>query len=193
MSDPYTRVSRRELYRNPWLTVEVHEIVHPSGVPGEHVLVGGGAASGVLVVEDGGFIFARQPRFGAREWVVEIVKGGADAGETALDCAKRELREELGLTASSWTPIGATFELPSIMDAPVQLFVAAGLQRVATELEHVETIDPLRMSIEDAYAAALDGRIDDAVTLAAMLRYRLITGAASSSDSTDTRAHQARH
>lgn len=173
MSDPYLRISKREVYRNPWLAVEVHEIVHPTGAPGEHVLVLSGRASGVLVVEDDDFILASQPRFGARGHFIEIVKGGADEGETAFDCAKRELREELGLEAADWAPLGRTFEIPSIMDAPVELFVASGLTRVATDQEQVEDVKPVRMPIEDAYRAALDGRIDDAVTLAALLRYRL--------------------
>jgi len=174
VNDPYQRVSKRELYRNPWLAVEVHEIVHPTGAPGEHLLVLSGRASAVLVVEDDSFILASQPRFGARAHFVEVVKGGADEGETAFDCAKRELREELGLEASDWTPLGRTYEIPSIMDEPVELFLASGLTRVATEQEHVEDIRPVHMPIEDAYRAALDGRIDDAVTLVALLRYRLM-------------------
>ncbi|MBV8639504.1 MAG: NUDIX hydrolase [Candidatus Eremiobacteraeota bacterium] len=174
MSDPYQRISKREVYRNPWLAVEVHEIVHPTGAPGEHVLILSGRASGVLVVENDAFILASQPRFGARRQYVEIVKGGADEGETAFDCAKRELREELGLEATDWTPLGRTYEIPSIMDAPVELFLASGLTRVATDQERVEDVRLLRMPIDDAYRKVLDGSIDDAVTLAALLRYRLM-------------------
>lgn len=191
--DPYERISKREVYRNPWLTVEVHAIVHPTGAPGEHLLVGGSPPSGVLVVDDDAFLFARQPRFGARSSMIEIVKGGADSGESALDCAKRELREELGLVAASWKPLGVTYEIPSIMDAPVELFIASELTRVQTDQEHVESIDIARMPIDDAYRAACDGRIDDAVTLAAMLRYFLLTRGASSPDSTDVQAHRGPH
>ncbi len=174
MNDPYQRIAKREVYRNPWLAVEVHEIVHPTGARGEHVLVVGGRPSGVLVVEGDAFLFASQPRFGARAQYVEIVKGGAGDGESAFDCAKRELREELGLHAAQWTPLGATYEIPSIMDSPVALFLASRLLRVETDQEHVEEIKEVRMPIDDAYRAALDGTIDDAVTLAAMLRYRLM-------------------
>ena len=191
--DPYERISKREVYRNPWLTVEAHTIVHPTGAAGEHVLIGGSPPSAVLVVDDDAFLFARQPRFGARSWMIEVVKGGADDGESALDCAKRELREELGLIAASWMPLGVAYEIPSIMDAPVELFVASELTRVETDQEHVESIEIARVSIEDAYRAACDGRIDDAVTLAAMLRYLLLMRAASSPDSTDVRARQGRH
>ncbi|HET9029961.1 MAG TPA: NUDIX hydrolase [Candidatus Aquilonibacter sp.] len=192
-TDPYARLSKRVVYRNQWIIVEAHEIVHPTGSPGEHVLIAAGRPSGVLVVENDEFIFARQPRFGARRWVIEIVKGGGDEGESAIECARRELREELGLHARSWLSLGATYESPSIMDDPVELFLAQDLERVPTDPEHVERIELVRMPIDDAYRAALDGRIDDAVTLAALLRYKLVTAAASSTDSTDIRAHQGRH
>jgi len=170
---PYQRLSQREIYRNPWLAVEVHEIVHPTGAAGEHALIVTGRASGVLVVEGDAFVFARQPRFAADAHVIEIVKGGANEGESTLACAQRELAEELGFEAQQWTPLGIVYEIPSIVESAVTLFVASVLRAVPSAPEHVEAIDAVRMPIDDAYAAANDGRIDDAVTLAALLRYRL--------------------
>lgn len=171
----YQRLAQRELYRNPWVAVHVHQIIHPTGAPGEHIAIATGAASGVLVVDSEGFIFARQPRFAADARMLEIVKGGADEGETMLGCAQRELREELGLVAADWRPLGVTYELPSIVEHPVALFVARDLRTVPSAPEHVEAIEAVRIPIDDAYRAARDGRIDDAVTLAALLRYLIIS------------------
>ncbi len=179
-SSPYRRLRGGEIYRNPWISVEVHEIVHPTGAPGEHVLVATGRASGVLVVEGDAFVLARQARFAVDTEVLEIVKGGADEGESALACAQRELREELGLEANAWTPLGVTYELPSIVQYPVSLFIAADVRAVSSAPEAVERIDAVRIPIEDAYRAAIDGRIDDAVTIAALMRYRLLNGATES-------------
>lgn len=174
MSDAYRRLERREIYRNPWIAVDVHSMIHPTGVPGEHVTVGTGRASGVLVEDGSAFLFARQPRFAARIEAVEIVKGGADDDETPLACAQRELREELGIEAQAWIPLGIAYEIPSIVEEPLTLFLAREVRAVGAAPEAVEQIVPMRMEIDDAYRAAMDGRIDDAVTLAALLRYRLI-------------------
>jgi len=174
--DPYQRLRKREVYRNPWLGVEVHDIVHPTGKPGEHVLIVSPAATGVLVEEDGAFIFASQPRFGARANVLEIVKGGAEPDESPLECAQRELREELGLVARDWEPLGIAFEIPSIMSDPVTLFLASGLEHGESAPEEIERITPHRMSITEAFAAANSGEISDAVTLVALLRYLLRRG-----------------
>ena len=172
MSDPYQRLSKRELYRNPWLAVEAHEIVHPHGEPGEHVLVATGHASGILVVDGEEFVLARQPRFAAKSVQLEIVKGGADVDESALECAKRELREELGIEAREWRDLGIAHEIPSIVDHPVTLFVASDITWVQTEMEAVERVEPVRIRQSEAYEAALNGDINDAITIAAFFRYR---------------------
>ena len=171
--DPYERVSRAEIYRNPWVALEVHEIVHPTGVAGEHALIVTPPASAALVLDGDAFVLAVQPRFGARSHVIEIVKGGADEGESALACAQRELREELGLEAETWESLGICWEIPSIVAHPVAIFLASGVRDVAPAQEAVERVERLRLPVDEAYAAARDGRIDDAVTLAALLRYRL--------------------
>jgi ADP-ribose pyrophosphatase len=170
---PYSRLAKRELYRNRWLAVEVHDMVHPTGAAGEHVLIATGRACGVLVVDGDAFVLARQARFAADTQVLEIVKGGAAQGETPLACAQRELREELGLEAMRWTGLGVVHEIPSIVEYPLTLFLARDLRAGESAQEDVEAVVGERIALDDAYRAAVDGRIDDAVTLAALLRYRL--------------------
>ncbi|HUA08764.1 MAG TPA: NUDIX hydrolase [Candidatus Acidoferrales bacterium] len=170
---PYQRLVQREIYRNPWVAVRVHEIIHPTGATGEHVAIATGRASAVLVIDRKEFIFTRQPRFAADTFVIEVVKGGAGEGESSLECAQRELREELGLAAASWTPLGVLYEVPSIIEHPVVLYIARDLRAARSDAEETESIEPVRMPMDDAFRAVRDGRIDDAVTLGALLRYLL--------------------
>lgn len=176
MSDPYVRLQRRELYRNRWLAVEAHAIVHPSGEPGEHLLVVIPQASAVVVEDGDDLIFAKQPRFAARRVVVEIVKGGRDPGETALECAQRELREELGITARDWTELGRLYEIPSIVNEPLAIFLARNLSFETPDPERQESIEIVRMPVDDALRAAASGELDDAVTVAALFRYAALIG-----------------
>lgn len=170
----YQRLASKELYRNPFLSVEVHSIVHPSGVNGEHLLVLTPPCSAVIVADGGDLLFTRQPRFGAQADVLEIVKGGSEEGETPLECAQREAREELGVVASHWEPLGHLFEIPSIVDTPVELFLAHGIEHVDTAFEPVETIELVRIPEKVAIRAAASGQINDAVTVAALLRYGIL-------------------
>ena len=172
----YQRSGSREIYRNAWLAVEIHQIVHPTGRPGEHALIVTPPASAPLVADGGDLLFARQARFGAQAQILEVVKGGAEPGESQLDCARREVREELGVVAAEWEPLGRLYEIPSIMNSPVELFVARGIEHVETEFEPVESIELVRVPEAVAFAAAASGQISDAVTVAALLRYALKTG-----------------
>jgi ADP-ribose pyrophosphatase len=172
----YQRLRSREVYRNPFLAVEAHEIVHPSGVTGEHALIVTPPCSAVIVADGGDLLFARQPRFGAQAEVLEIVKGGADPGETSLECAQRETREELGIVAAHWTQLGHLYEIPSLMNSPIELFLAHGVEHVDSESEDIETIELVRLPQELAIQAAASGKINDAVTVAALLRYGLRSG-----------------
>lgn len=172
----YQRKRAREIYRNQWLAVEVHDIVHPSGVEGEHLLVASPPASAIVVADGGDLLFARQPRFAVDAAVLEIVKGGKEEGETPEACAKRELREELGVVASHWEPLGVLYEIPSIVREPVSLFLAHGIEHVDPAFEAVETIELVRIPEMVAVNAAASGQINDAVTVAALLRYSVRCG-----------------
>jgi 8-oxo-dGTP pyrophosphatase MutT (NUDIX family) len=171
VSDPYRRLSCRQLYQSMWLSVEAHGIIHPTGVSGEHVLITTPQSSAVVVQDRDELIFTLQPRFAARRRVIEIVKGGRHRDETARDCAKRELREELGISARDWSDLGCLREIPSIVDPPVRIFLARELEFAAPDLAAEESISCVRLTIEAALAAALSGEIDDAVTVAALFRF----------------------
>jgi ADP-ribose pyrophosphatase len=168
----YERRARRVVYENTWLRFDVHDIVHPNGLRGEHGVVATAGASGVVAVDGDAVLLVRQPRFAADAAVVEIVKGGRHAGESALDCAKRELREETGFRAGRWDELGQGFEIPSIVEPAVTLFLARDLIRDPAPPEDVESIEVVRMPLEDMLDACAAGEMDDALTALALLRAR---------------------
>ncbi len=174
--DPYKRLDKKTVYENEWLSVEAHRITHPNGSAGEHLIIVTPQACGVVVEDKGYLLFARQPRFAARQYVTEIVKGGGSAGESPLESAKRELREELGITAQRWSALGILREIPSIVDPPVVLFLAREVEYGNSEPSDAETITMVRATIADSLDAAMNGAIDDAVTVAALFRFAGLGG-----------------
>jgi 8-oxo-dGTP pyrophosphatase MutT (NUDIX family) len=166
----YQRRAKRTVYENAWVRFEAHEIVHPNGAPGEHGVVVTPAASAVVLVEGDDVLLVRQPRFAVDAIVVEAIKGGRHGDETSLECAIRESREEAGVVAAHWIALGSAYEIPSIIENPVALFLGTQLSAAPLEPEAVERIEVVRMRLDDALAACADGRIDDAVTTIALLR-----------------------
>lgn len=168
----YQRRSKRVVYENAWLRFEAHEIVHPNGTPGEHGVIATPPASAVVLIDGDDVLLARQARFAVDRVVLEVVKGGRHAGEDALACAQRESREEAGVVAACWRSLGVTYEIPSVVQEPVALFLGEHLTPAPLPPEAVERIDVVRMPFADALDACADGRIADAVTAIALLRAR---------------------
>jgi 8-oxo-dGTP pyrophosphatase MutT (NUDIX family) len=166
----FVRRAKRTVYANSWIAFEAHDIVHPNGAPGEHGLVVAPPASAIVVCDDGFVWLTRQARFAVDRVMLEVVKGGAAPGESPLHAAQRETREEIGVEAARWDALGVAYELPSLVDHAVSLFLARDLTHVATEHEHVESIETIRMPFADALAAAINGELDDAVTGLALMR-----------------------
>jgi 8-oxo-dGTP pyrophosphatase MutT (NUDIX family) len=149
----YSRRAHRTVYENPWLRFEAHEIVHPTGVEGEHGVVVTPPASAVILVDGDDVLLVRQPRFAVDAVVLEAIKGGAHDGEDALACAIREAREEAGVAAARWDALGIAYEIPSIVVHPVALFLARDLTPAPLPPEPNERIELVRMSLRDALAA----------------------------------------
>ena len=173
MSDAgYRRLSRRAVYENPWLRFDAHEMIHPNGTPGVHGVVVTPRASAVVLLDGDLVLLARQARFAIDAVVLEVIKGGRHAGEDGLACAQREVREEAGVVAARWRSLGRAYEIPSIVEEPVELYLAADLSPAPLPPEPVERIEIVRMAFDDALAACAVGRIDDAITALALLRAR---------------------
>lgn len=166
----YLRNGRRTTYENRWLSFEAHDIVHPNGVAGEHGVVITPRSCAAFVLDGDDVVLARQARYAIDRVVLEIVKGGAAPDETPLAAAQRELREELGIVAARWDELGIVYEIPSIMQEPISLFLARDITAVTSDPEEVETIVAVRLPFRDALRAAGRGEIADAVTGAAFLR-----------------------
>lgn len=97
--------------------------------------------------------------------------GGAPRSETPLEAAKRELREETGLTASEWTEVLRLHTSNSITDEVGVVFLAKGLEQGETDFEETEDLTVRKVPVEEAIRMAMEGGITDAISVAALLAY----------------------
>ncbi len=167
------KVSGREIYEGPVFTVTRDEILLPDGKPGHRDLVHSHGGVVILPVDgEGNVTMVRQFRYAHGRVLLEAVAGKLEQGEEPYPAAKRELREETGLTAEKWTFLGAVETSPGFLTEVLYLYLAQGLTPGASAPDEGEFLEPVRMPLEEAWRKAAGGMISDAKTLAVLLRAR---------------------
>jgi 8-oxo-dGTP pyrophosphatase MutT (NUDIX family) len=168
----WTVLSERPLHDNPWFALDHFEAVAPTGRPADYYLqTYKNLAVGMLPLhEDGTVTLVGQWRFPFSAYSWEIPEGGAPKAEPPLDGAKRELREEAALEAADWRHI-LTMQLSNSTSDELCLgYLATGLTPAAQEPDETEALTLARVPFREALNAAVSGRIQDAITVAMLLR-----------------------
>jgi 8-oxo-dGTP pyrophosphatase MutT (NUDIX family) len=169
--NPWTLIDATTVYENPWIRVEDHRVLNPSGQPGQYgkVCFKSRAIAIVPVDADGHTYLVGQYRYTLDEYSWELPMGGAAPGEDPLEAAQRELREETGLEANQWQRIMRLHTSNSVTDEEGFVFLASGLRAGPANPEPTEKLEVERVPFAEAIARALDGRITDAMSVAAIL------------------------
>lgn len=162
------RESGGPVYQGRLLKVWRDEVLTPDGHQAirEYTLHPGAAAI-IPVFDNGDLLLERQWRYPLNRSFVEFPAGKLDPGETPLQTAVRELREETGYSAARWAYLGPMHPVISYSTEVIHIFLAEGLTEGLAACEAGEVIDLIRMSRRDFFAAAQSGEVSDAKTLAA--------------------------
>lgn len=177
---PWTRHARRIAYDNAWITVWHDDVARPDGSPGIYGVVHfANYAVGVVVLDDEDrVLLVGQHRYTLDAWSWELPEGGAPAGESPLDGARRELREETGVEADDWREIGRFHLSNSISDEAGTIFAARAIAHGVASPEPTEDLAIRWLPFDEALAMTADGRITDAMTIMGLQRIALERAAA---------------
>jgi ADP-ribose pyrophosphatase len=134
---------------------------------GKEVVVHGPAVAIVAVDREDRVVLVRQERVPAGGKVLELPAGGVEDGESPLESAQRELREETGLHGGDWTEIATFFTSPGYTDEKMHLFLATGCEEGEADPDGSEDLELVRLPRADV--PALVQETDDAKTLAGLL------------------------
>jgi ADP-ribose pyrophosphatase len=168
----WTKRSEETLHRNRWWTYKRDSVLLPSGEEGEYYYVQTpGSVMVVPLAADGRFILVRQYRYlNARE-SIEFPAGGIKPGQSVIDAARAELREEAGIEAGALTEIGVFNPFNGVTDELCHVFLARELRAVAPSPDATEEFEVLRLDAAGIREAGARGLLYDGMTLAAWALY----------------------
>lgn len=165
-------ISSKVIFSGVLLTVLRDEVVLENGAMStrEHVLHPGAVAI-VPVTDDGRVILVEQYRYPIKSKLLEIPAGKFDKpGEDPLECAKRELEEETGYTAKSYTYLGYIHTTPGFSNEVIHLYLAQGLTPGDSNPDEDEIIETKIEDFEHVVQKCISGEITDAKTVAGIMR-----------------------
>jgi ADP-ribose pyrophosphatase len=169
------RINTRRVYTGRVINLDVDRVRFPDGSEGElEIIRHPGASAVVPFLGDAKaakpqVMLIRQYRYAASRYLYEIPAGRLDAGERPEECARRELLEETGCTASTITFLTSTYTTPGFTDERIHLFVAEGLVRGATRREADEFMEVEILPLSQALEMLRRGKIEDSKTALGLL------------------------
>lgn len=142
---------------------------HAGGVRVRDVVEHPGSVVVVPLVSEDEVCLVEVVRVAVGRTLLELPAGTLDREEPLAEAAARELAEETGYRAARIEPAGSFWMSPGILRERMHLFVATGLVPGSQELEPGEQIRIRPVAWREAVAMCLDGRIEDAKTIAGLL------------------------
>ena len=129
-----------------------------------------GGAAVAAINEAHQICLIRQYRVVVHDWLWELPAGKIDNREDPLLTAQRELQEEAGISASSWTSLGQQLSSPGIFDEVIHLYLARDLAPARQATEPHEVLEVHWIPLQEAIEMAHNGTIQDAKTLTGIFR-----------------------
>lgn len=166
------RIRSRVVYQGPIAGVRIDEFRYADGETAERQVVSHPGAVAIVAHDDEHVWLVRQPREPVGEpALLELPAGKLDVeGESRLECAQRELVEEIGMSAEAWSELKRFWVSPGLTEEEMTVFVATGLRDAESEPDPEERIEIVKWPLSD-----LDGAIEacaDSKSLVGLLMLR---------------------
>lgn len=179
VQNTWKTLSGEEKYNNRWITVTEYKVINPAGKSGIYGKVHfKNKAIGIIPIDDQGNTWlVGQFRYALNEYSWEIPEGGGPLGTDPLESARRELKEEAGITARKWTFLTRLHTSNSVTDEEGLLFLAEDLDYGENELEDTEAdLKVRKLPLKEAVEMVMREEITDSMSMIGLLKVARMKG-----------------
>jgi len=167
-------LTSQRVYTGKIIDLRVDEIALPDrGTAVREVVEHPGAVVVAALDAQEQVYLVRQYRHAIGRYLLELPAGGLEPDEAPLAAAQRELREEVGLSAGEWVPLGSFYSTPGFSSEQLHAYLAKDLKEVPRDLDDDEDIRVVRYPLTQVFEHLED--VPDAKTLATLLLLRAVT------------------
>jgi ADP-ribose pyrophosphatase len=165
----------QRIYTGRVVNLDLDQVRYPDGSVGELEIIRHPGASAIVPFlsdprgDDPQILLIKQYRYAVGGYLYEVPAGRLEVGESPVDCARRELREETGCEAEEITALLSLYTTPGFTDELIHLFVASGITRGTRRTEADEFLTVETMSLSRALEMVRNGEIRDAKTVVTLL------------------------
>lgn len=172
IENPWTRLSTKTIYENPWIRVREDQVVRPDGKPGIYGVVELPPSVAVLALdEQDRVVLVGQWRYTREQYSWEVPLGGSHPGETDMQLvAARELREETGVEARQWECLGEIHACIGVTTDTQWIYLATGLSKLASQPDPEEILQIRWVPLQEAVRMVMEGEIREGASMAAILK-----------------------
>jgi ADP-ribose pyrophosphatase len=172
---PANRRSTDRVYEGKIVKVDLDVVEAPDGSEMKLEMVRHPGAAAIVpllsdpATADPSILLIRQYRYATDGYIWEIPAGVLEPGEDPIDCAHRELLEEVGATAEKMEHLTTIYTTPGFTDEQIHLFLASGISVGETRHEIDEFIEVEARPVSKILEMIRDGEIVDSKSISAIL------------------------
>ncbi|MBI1885350.1 MAG: NUDIX hydrolase [Chloroflexi bacterium] len=167
---PERVLESRRLFEGRIVNLRVDSVELGDGTRSSREVVEHGAVVAIVPLDgDGNVLLVRQYRLPIGQTTLEIPAGGVDAGESAEEAVRRELREETGCDAARLLRLGGFYASPGHCSEYIHVFLATGLTDGEPQRDFDEHIAVERRPLAEAVRLIAYGEIRDAKSVIGLL------------------------
>lgn len=162
----------QRIYEGAIINLRRDKVTVENGTSYREIIEHNGGAVLAAVTDEGKMVMVRQYRKPAERVMLEVPAGKIDAGETPLETARRELKEETGYTPSEVEYMTEFYPSVGYSEEVLYLYLCTGLTAGETCPDENEALDILEMDIDELYQMVMRAEIRDAKTIVAIMMVR---------------------